>query len=276
MPDAKPLSGWTGKAGLRNTGAQMGARMTAEPGTIDSGRILSRGFAALGRNLAAFFGLALVLAGLPTFVIQYWGLDLFGEGDSGASLRTLGMLAVSTVPAALLEGILVRETALYLAGRSPRPGASLAIGLQLFLPILAISLLATIGIIVGLVLLIVPGVIVYIVTIVAIPALVEERGGVFASLRRSFRLTRGSYLQIFVLLVMYAIFAAAVSTLFGLLFGVRNFGWDDADLLMTALASGLGTTVISTVEAVMVASLYIELRTVREGVTADDLASIFA
>ena len=252
--------------------------MTAEPASIDSGRILSRGFEALGHNFAAFFGFALVLAGLPAFALQYWGLTLplFDEGDSGAALRALGMVVASTVPAALLEGILVRETALYLAGRPPRPGASIAAGLRLFLPILAISFLATIGFVVGLILLIVPGVIFYIMTIVAIPALVEERGGIFGSLKRSFRLTRGSYLPIFVLLVMYAIFAAAVTAACGLLFGIRNFGWDDADSLMSALASGLGTTVITTVNAVMVASLYIELRTVREGATADDLASIFA
>lgn len=252
--------------------------MTAEPAGIDSGRIMSRGFEAIGRNLAAFLGLALALAGLPAFAVQFWvlGRALPGGDPDLVPFWWLATTLASWVLAALLQGILVRETALYLAGRPAQRGASIAAGLRLFLPILAISLLVAIGAVAGLAAMIVPGVILYIMMIAAIPALVEERRGVFGSMMRSYRLTRGCYLPIFVLLVIYAIFAATVSTVFGLLFGVRNFGWDESDPLMSALASGLGSTVIAMVGAAMVASLYIELRTVKEGVTPDDLATIFA
>ena len=85
---------------------------------------------------------------------------------------------------------------------------------------------------VGAVLLIVPGVMFYIAMSVAVPALIEERAGVFGSMRRSYRLTRGSWLQIFVLLILYLIFRPCVSTVFSLAFGVRNFGFgynDPAD-----------------------------------------------
>jgi len=252
--------------------------MAAEPGSIDSGRIMSRGFEALGRNFPAFLAITVALAGLPAFAVHYWvlGQALPGGDPELAPYWWLAATLASWVLAALLQGILVRETALYLAGRPAQRGASIVAGLKLFLPILAISILVAIGAVAGAALMIVPGVILYIMMIAAIPALVEERRGVFGSMARSYRLTRGCYLPIFVLLVIYAIFAAAVSTVFGLLFGVRNFGWDDSDPLMSALASALGSTMIAMVGAAMVASLYIELRTVKEGATPDDLASIFA
>ncbi len=252
--------------------------MTAEPARIDSGRIMSRGFEALGRNFAAFLGLSLALAGLPAFAIHLWviGRILPGGDPDLVPFWWLATTLASWVLAALLQGILVRETALHLAGRPAQRGASIAAGLRLFLPILAISVIVAIGAVVGLALMIVPGVIFYIMMIAAVPALVEERRGVFGSLARSYRLTGGCWLPIFVLLVIYAIFAAVVSTVFGLLFGVRNFGWDDSDPLMSAIASGLGSTMIAMVGATMVAALYIELRTVKEGATPDDLATIFA
>lgn len=246
---------------------------------IDSGRIMSQGFEALGRNFPAFLGVSLALSGVPSFAIQYW---VMGEVMAGGSMPDswalwwLGTLLASWVLAALLQGILVRESVLYLAGRSPDLGASIAAGLKLFLPIFVISLLVAVGMSIGLVLAIVPGIIVYIMMIAAVPALVEERRGILGSMRRSYQLTRGSYLAIFVLLVIYAMFAALVSAIFGLLFGVRNFGWDYADPLLSAIATGLVSTVTAMIGAVMIASLYIELRTVKEGASADDLATIFA
>ncbi len=252
--------------------------MAVPPARIDSGRVMSRGFEALGRNFPAFLGVTLALSGLPAFAIQYW---VIGEAMRGGAVDLavfwwFGTTLASWVLASLLQGILVRETAMYLAGRPPQLGGSIAASLRLFLPIFAISLLVALGTAVGLVLLIVPGVILYIMMIAAIPALVEERRGIFGSMARSFHLTRGSYLPIFALLVLYAIFAAVVLTVLGLLFGVRNFGWDYEDPLLSAILSGLGSTAMAMIAAVMIASLYIELRTVREGATPDDLASIFA
>lgn len=245
---------------------------------IDSGRVMSRGFGALGKNLPKFLGAAALLTGVPTFVIQYVTVSAFVRGEAIGYDSPVFWVTV-VVPwllGALLQGILVRATVLHLAGQGADIVHSSVTALGLILPIFAISLLTALGAGLGLLLLIVPGVILYIALIVAVPALIEERAGVFGSLRRSFRLTRGSWLQIFVLLVLYAILAAVIWTVFGLALGVQNFGAGYNDPLMAAAANAFGATVTATIGGAMIASLYIELRSVKEGATTDDLASIFA
>jgi len=250
----------------------------AAPGMIDSGRIISRGFGALGKNFPAFFGAALLLTGLPAFALQYLLVSQFfadSAFDSNVTAYGVGWL-ISWILGAFLQGILVRATVLHLAGQSAEIGQSILTALRLFLPIVAISFLVFLCAILGLILLIVPGVMFYIAMIVAIPALIEEKAGVFGSMGRSFRLTRGSWLPIFALSVIYVMFAVSVATLFSLVFGVRNFGMGYNDPMLAAAVSALTTTVTSMVAGAMIASLYIELRSVKEGATTDDLASIFA
>ncbi len=47
------------------------------------------------------------------------------------------------------------------------------------------------------------------------------------------------------------------------------------DPLLAATTAGIGNALNSVISAVMLAALYVELRTVREGATTDDLAAIF-
>lgn len=248
------------------------------PVLIDSGRVIGRGFGALGRNILPFLGAALLLTGLPTFFIQYASVSASVSGQEAGPESWLfwaSMLAPWLL-GALLQGILVRATVFDLAGQGADIVRSSATALGLFLPIFAISLLTGLGLVIGLILLVVPGVMFYIMMIVAVPALIEERAGIFGSMRRSYRLTKGNWLQIFVLVILYALLAAVILTILGLALGVRNFGIGDNDPLMAAAASGLGSTATAMIGGAMIASLYIELRSVKEGATTDDLASIFA
>ena len=70
--------------------------------------------------------------------------------------------------------------------------------------------------------------------------------------------------------------AGVLWTIFGLAFGVQNFGFGYNHPVMAAGAHGFGSTFAAMIGGVMIASLYIELRSVKEGATTDDLASIFA
>lgn len=239
---------------------------------IDSGRVINRGFRSLGDNILPFLAVALLFVGLPSAAIQFLLLGMRGIDPAyfWAAMLAGWMLA------ALLQGMLVRATILDLADQDMEIGKCAVTALGLILPIFAISLIVALVTVVGLCFAIVPGVMLYIALSVAIPALMEERAGVFGSLGRSWRLTRGTWLQIFVLMVLYLIFWGVVSTVFGVAFGVRNFGMGANDPLMAALSNGLSSTVTAMVGAVMLASLYVELRSVKEGATTDDLASIFA
>lgn len=245
---------------------------------IDSGRVIGRGFRVVGDNFLPFGVAALLLTGLPSGAVQYWALGSMVQGQMADTFQWyyLGFWLLTWVLGALLQGTLVRATVLDLADQEMELGQCLVTALRLALPILAISILVFLGVVVGTLLLIVPGVMLYCALSVAVPALIEERAGVFGSIGRSYRLTRGSWLQIFVLLILYLIFWTAVSTVFSVAFGVQVFALDADNPAMAAICSALTATVTSTVGGVMIASLYIELRTVKEGATTDALASIFA
>lgn len=250
----------------------------AEPGMIDSARVMRRGFRVFGENFVPFVGAALLLTGLPSAAAQYLSASaaLRGEPTGVDTLFYLGTLLVSWLFGSLLQGILVRATVLDLADAELELGQCVVTALGLILPIFAISLLVFLGSAIGSIFLIVPGAIFYIAMIASIPALIEERAGVFGSMKRSYRLTRGSWLQIFVLLVLFLIFSAVIWSIFSLAFGVSMFvpGFDQP--AMAAGAAGFGSTITAVVASTMIASLYIELRSVREGATTNDLASIFA
>lgn len=245
---------------------------------IDSGRIMRRGFRVAGGEFLPFFGTALLFVGLPTAIIQYVLISALVSGQQFGfdSWFFWSTALAGWLLGALLQGILVRATILDLAGQDPQMAACAATALTLIVPIFAISFLVAVITTLGAILLVVPGAIFYIAMSVAIPALIEERAGVFGSMGRSYRLTRGSWLQIFVLVILYVIFWAAVSTVFGVAFGVQNFGSGYNDPIRAAICNGLTATITSLIAAVMTASLYIELRTVKEGATTDALASIFA
>jgi hypothetical protein len=100
--------------------------------------------------------------------------------------------------------------------------------------------------------------------------LVEERLGVIESMSRSSALTQGSRWRIFWLLLLFVLFYFLVSVTSGLLMVAIGMGNMPMTLALQAIVSGI----VALVGAAMAASLYIELRTVKEGATADGLAEI--
>lgn len=257
---------------------------TAAPqDSIDMGRVMSRGFDALLKNAVPFFAVSLLLAGLPTLLMQWWMLNsldgivsdpdtFFPFGDFWA-MAGLNM-AVAVVSAALAQGILVRSTILHIGGRPIDIGQSIGVVFGLILPVVGLSILMAIIVGVGLMLLVVPGVILALMFCVAVPALVEEQGGVLASLSRSMELTSGSKLLIFVLMILYVLFMMAVSLVFGLVSGVGVLTTGNG--VLVAVVEAMSATITTAVGGTMVSSLYIELRTMKEGTTPDLMAEIFS
>src|SRR3546814_7670999 len=90
----------------------------------------------------------------------------------------------------LVQGALVRATIAHTEGRRASFGESAAAWLVVALPLSGLSILAAIGIWLGLILLIVPGIMLFCMWAVVAPALVEERTGVFGVFGRSRELTK--------------------------------------------------------------------------------------
>lgn len=271
---------------LRNTDRRKtgGDDMASEPPkeSVDVGRVLGRGFEALKANLIPFLLAALLLTGVPAFLGQY--LPAGPEADTPEFVLTFnfwGAMLASTFGAilgyALLQGVLVRSTILHLSGRDPDIGGSAMLALRLLLPIIGLTICVGFLAVAGFLLLIVPGIMVSCAFSVAVPALVEERAGVFASMSRSRDLTRGSRWQVFALLVIFWIFSTVATALAGIVTGVTLWGPTAApDPLVAGVSIGVANSLTGLISTVVIAALYVELREVKEGTSTHELAEIFA
>jgi hypothetical protein len=125
-----------------------------------------------------------------------------------------------------------------------------------WLPLLAVSFLAGIGITIGFILIIIPGLILITIWSVVAPVTVLERPGVFAAFGRSQRLVKGSGWQVFgvivivfLLLMVAGIVAAAIST------GLGDVG--------QAIVQWIANVVTAPVYALTASVLYFALRAAR-------------
>jgi hypothetical protein len=249
---------------------------------IDIGRVLQRAFQSIGHNAVAYVLLAFVLVGLPNFGLYYLAMSavtLLPNGrfalTEGIDVLTtvgvgLGLLLLVTFTGNLMNAAVVRSVILDLSGRPADLKGSMVTALSLALPMLGLTIVMGLGLIVGFLLLVVPFVIFFLMWIVAVPVLVEERRGVLGSMARSAELTRGTRWRILGVYLVVGFITAAVSNI-----GAR-IAMLASDPFWLVLANAVTAALGGVLGAALVASLYVELRTVKEGATADTLADVFA
>jgi uncharacterized membrane protein len=243
--------------------------------TIDIGSVLQRGFAVVWHNAAGFMLAAAVFVGVPSFLIEYLAApDTQAMLDDGgfAWAGLMFVLALFYVfGTSLLQVAVVRSSILRLNGRPAEFGRSLGTTLGFVLPVFGLSIVYALGVGLGLVLLVVPGIIVMCMWFVAVPVLVEERAGIMGSLSRSAELTSGSRWQVFALIIILSL----LGWVLGLVFGIFPATAVPENTVFIALCNAIAAAVSGVFGAAVGASLYIELRQVREGATTDNLAAIF-
>lgn len=245
---------------------------TAAGERFDIGRVAALTFGVIARNPLLFGGVALLLAGLPAFAIASaeFRTAFVPGGLFAGFLPFLFTTFITLVLGALMQAILVMATLQDLSGQRVDIAACARRVLVMFFPLVGLTILMWLGVGAAAILLIVPGVIVYIMWFVAVPALVEERRGVIAALGRSRELTAGARWQIFGLVVAFVI----LSLLFGVvpsLLGFLSLGSLAETILQAAMSM-----LTSLIASAGVAATYVELRTVKEGTNVDALAAIFA
>ena len=261
-----------------------------ERGKIDIGRVLQQTFGVIGRNLATFTLLGLLLSGIPlalvSFVQAQWmrgavtstGFDFSTDYFANAGLGGLAALITS----AIMQGALIYTTVQDLNGRRATLGESLATGLRSFLPLLGVSILFGIGVVCGFILLIVPGIMLICIWCVAVPSLVADRTGVFGAFSRSAELTRGNRWRIFALGVVLWVLLLVIGLVFNAVSGVYAIGGNVETIVERAtspvfiLLTVIRSVVSSVVGSALAAVLYVELRRAREGAGPDWLADIFS
>lgn len=247
-------------------------------GVFDLGRVIQRTFGTIKQNAAVFFGAAALLVGLPSILLALGQNSMLSDdySVSGVLLTMVGAV-LNFVGLYLLQGMVVKAAVNSFNGKKTAFGDAFNVGVQAFLPLLGLAIVASVGMGLGLILLIVPGVILAVMWSVGAPVVVVERRGVTASLQRSRVLTKGYRWQVFGLIVIYVILSWIIGAAIGGLSLATGgtFSGGTPNLAVSLITEPLVNILSGVVASAGVASLYYELRSAKEGVGSEELASIF-
>lgn len=248
-------------------------------------RVVKRTFSVIKNNLVVFGLLSLIVA-IPSAAFTWLEpstvIGMF-DPNSIALMATAWLLYVVSI--FVLQAAVVHGTVTDLNGRRASFADCLSTGLKHFFPLLLIALIYFLCVFVGLVFLIVPGIMIAIMMSVAVPARVVEQTGVIASFYRSQDLTLGHRWAIFGLFVAYYIVQIIISmTVFSIMgLGFMTNSPFEAALIAAAavntwpviLASALAQMINAILSAAGTASIYYELRQIKDGIGPESLASVF-
>ncbi|MFM9864707.1 MAG: glycerophosphoryl diester phosphodiesterase membrane domain-containing protein [Micropepsaceae bacterium] len=249
---------------------------------FDIGRVIQRTMALVGRNFVPFFVLALVLTGIPSLLLQ-----VAMPTDPAALQQAPGVyftsliigVLVSVATGVILQGTLTRASVDDLSGKGVQLGAAVSNAVALILPLVGLGLLVGLGVGVGFLALVIPGIFLLLCWMVASPVMVVERLGVTASMQRSMQLTQGHRWAILGLIVLFFIAYMIVAAVVGALVGgvmLSDLASADGPPLTFLIVMTLVGVVLSVVGTVGAAAIYFELRQIKEGVGVTELAQVFS
>jgi hypothetical protein len=248
---------------------------------IDISAAVSDTVAVIQRRGIEFVAASLFLTVLPDWLSLYLRRITPGRGFSPLEWAVyIVAFALSLVFQAGVFSATSRE----LDGKTNGLNNMLRAGFKYSLPLFGLTLLVAIPVTLGLILIIVPGVLLFLRWSVAGPAMVTEQFGVFAAMRRSAELTKGRLWEMFLAYLVSAAVLAVIEVAYiaaaGGLSGIRALGATRVvtpyTLLMLAIVRPLLSVVMSIGFDVFVAALFYQLRTRRDGAATAALTEVFA
>lgn len=249
---------------------------------VSIGRVLERAFATIAHNPLVALSVAVLLGAVPSVIVNYLSHSLRGNtvGSAQNTSTMWGVMAFSwllmMVIGAVVQGAMTRATVAEGEGQRASLGECLAAGARVLLPLIAVALLFGLAMMVGFLLLVVPGIIVMVMWSVAAPAVVVERDGVFASLSRSQELTKGHRWKILGLFLVLLVIYIIVFVVLGFI-GLSTIRSPSESFTVVNLVGSLITSaVVNLLWGTIQPSLYVELRQARNGGTLSSLEQIFA
>lgn len=241
---------------------------------IGIGTALGQVIDTLLANLVPLVVLAALLAGVPGFLFEYWRAGGAPAILPAGTAFTIASLLILTALSAMFQVIALRMVIAQLEGRPRRLWADVGAGLVLFVPVTVLMAMVTIAVMLGLIVLIVPGLIFYVMYSVAVPVYVAERPGLLGALSRSQDLTEGVRWRLFAILAIYWGFAVLLSLL-SQMAGVSAGDEIGSAALSLALATGVTDTIASAAYATLIAAIYVALRRQQDG-PGGQFADVFA
>jgi hypothetical protein len=237
-------------------------------GDFRIGSVLNRAFEICVANFPFFLIVTLVVA-LPNLLIQL-NKPVADQSTGVGSFFIL--LAVSVLVGIVLntvgEAVILLGAFQRLRGQPLDPAAALQRALTRFFPLLGLGFLYAIAIMIGFVLLVVPGVILIVMWAVVVPACLVEGLGPIASMSRSGALTKGHRWQILGIIILLGIVNWIGSFILGLVLSA-------AGPVITAIVNLVWTAAWAVYWNCVLIMIYHDLRIAKEGVDTTQIASIF-
>jgi hypothetical protein len=245
------------------------------------GECLSLGFNVWAKNLVAFAAVtALVHVPLVIYTVLLLAKgppDQALDADAHtAAWRTwqivvpLGSLVLSLIATGAVTYGVVQQ----LRGQPASLGSCISVGLARLPAVFVVGLLVGLCVVVGLFLLIVPGLIFLCMLWVSVPVTVIEQPGITASLGRSSQLTKGARGPIFLVLLVLGVINWIVNFLVTAVF-LSTPTWEALPTFLIVQFL-VGVVAMGSLQATVNAVGYWLLRSSREGATIEDLARVFA
>jgi len=266
--------------------------------SFDFGRVLNRTFASIRDNWRSFSLASIVIIGIPYFLVNLipalsgvFASGVISGGDVlanymgiliGVGVLTAIVVMISTF---VLQSLIIHTAIKDFQGQSVGFSESFGVALKYLLPVLGFGILGGLGILLGFILLIVPGIILALMWYVAVPVMIVEKTGVMGAFGRSAELTSGNKWWILLTVIVLGLIGAVVSALIlavSLIFGVPTQdaiimqGAATAPLILYAAANGVATAFSTLIGAVGVAAVYYELRYIKEGIEAESIGDVFS
>jgi hypothetical protein len=248
-------------------------------GDFRLGQVFSRAWSVFSGNFLTFT-LVTGIASLPGLLIPQPapGAPLNPFQNVGLGIFVFVLMVVL---ATLSQAIVLYGAFQVMRGRPIDLAESARIGLRRFFPIVGLAISVTFLIFLASILLVVPGLMLFVMWFVATPACVVEGLGPFRSMGRSRQLTKGHRWKVFGLQLLILIPAIVVGAIVGaVILAVSGAGGFLA--MTTALSTTLGqvvnliwSAIWTAFYAIVIVVTYHDLRVAKEGVDTDQIVAVF-
>ena len=242
--------------------------------SLGIGTLVGGTFSILFGNLHYLLILALVPSLLITLLQYVLAPDILLDTAAVGEFNWLGfaiVMAIAMVGSAIITALIIRLAYDAKAGHAIRLGDYLASAMAVAVPLVLCSIGATIATMFGLILLIVPGIMLLVMWSVLTPAIVIERAG-FGSFSRSAQLTSGYRWPLTGALLLMIVIIIVIGAAFEIVsFIVPSLGvtW----IIAKESISGALTMAFS---GIFYSLIYARLREIKEGMSVEELADVFA
>jgi hypothetical protein len=227
---------------------------------LDTARVFERIFEVYRDQFTLLIPAALILF-LPVAVLN--GLVLAG----GGVLAALATLAIGLIATFWYQGMVVEAVVDILDGRRDHTIGSLFSSVSPFIgTLIGAGILATIIVVIGFILIIVPGLIALTFLAVVAPAVVIDRATATGALSRSRDLVRGNAWRVFGVIVVLFLITAVINSIVNAIGG----GVSDDSFVGFALADLVVRVLLTPLSAIAATVMYVELRRVKNEPLAQD------